>query len=181
MKAFVAVLLCALGVIGCAAPVPPVTPVTPAGSPASVAPPSQVVPPAPVAPPSPAPSASPSVVVTCLGSPQPGAASTAPSILPDCSHVVSAVLTAVSGLGYPVQAVTVRIFDFSCGGPFATGIYFCPMIPAGPGQAPGSAYVMFAGTDKVAALSFHGADDPPIVAKIVAFEVPPAGWSMPAP
>jgi hypothetical protein len=93
--------------------------------------------------------------------------------------VVSAVLNAVSGFGYPVRAVTVRTVDFSCGGPFATGIYFCPMILAGPGLTPGSAYVTFAGTDRVAVLSFRGADAPPIVPTIVAFEVPPDGWVMP--
>lgn len=164
MKVFAAVLLCALGVVACAAPARPPTPV---GSPP------------PVAPPTPAPSASPSFAVACLGSPKPGATSGTPTVLNDCSDLVSAVLAAVARLGYPVQAMTIRTFDFGCGGPFVVGVYSCPMIPAGPTTIPGSAYVTFVGTDKIAAVSFHAVDDPPLIAKLVAFEVPPAGWVMP--
>lgn len=56
MKAFAAVLLCALAVVACAAPAPPPTP---AGEPSAVSP--APVPPSspPIAPPSPAPSSSP--------------------------------------------------------------------------------------------------------------------------
>lgn len=183
MKALAAVLICDLAVLACAAPVPPATParlLAPSAEPSQAVPSEPASgPPQPVSPPSPAPSASPSFAVTCLGAAQPGAASPGPTIEADCSDVASAVLNAVSSFGYPARAVTVRIVDFSCGGPFATGIYFCPMIPAGPGLTPGSAYVTFAGTDRVAVLSFHGADAPPIVPTIVAFEVPPVGWVMP--
>ena len=88
------------------------------------------------------------------------------------------MLAAVSPLGYTVQDMTLRTFDFGCGGPFAMGVYACPMIP-GPTTIPGSAYVTFVGTDKIAAVTYQAVDDPPLIAKVIAFEVPPVGWVMP--
>jgi hypothetical protein len=185
MKAFVTVLLCVMAMVACSALVPPASPPPPASSPQPVAPPPQSAPPAPappssppIAPPSPAPSASAAFTVNCLGSSEPGGLASSPTVLHECSELVSAVLAAVAPLGYPVQAMTLRTFDFGCGGPFAMGVYFCPMIPAAR-KVPGSGYVTFIGTDKVAAVSYEAVDDPPIIVKVVAFQVPPAGWVMP--
>lgn len=184
MKAFVAVLLCAFAVVACAAPAPPPTPV---GSPPPVAPPPQgpslaPVPPSapPIVPPSPAPSASAAFTVTCLGSPKPGAANASPTVLTDCSELATAVLAAVAHLPYSVQAMSLRTFPFGCGGPFTEGAVRCRSVPGpGPTTIPGSAYVTFAGTDFVAAVTYEAVDDPPLIAKLIAFEVPPAGWVMP--
>ncbi len=41
------------------------------------------------------------------------------------------------------------------------------------------AYVSFVGTDHVAALTIALVVNGPVVAKIVAYKVPPTGWSMP--
>jgi len=183
MKPFAAVLLAALGVAACAAPIPSVSP---GGSPPPTVSPSQAVSPVPVrlasplvAPPSPGPSANAEFTATCLGSPEPGAASGSPTVLNDCSDLASDVLAAVSHLGYPIQAMTLRTFDFGCGGPFSVAVYSCPPIPAGPRPTPGSGYVTFVGTAKVAALTYRAVDDPPLIVNLVAFEVPPAGWVMP--
>jgi hypothetical protein len=82
----------------------------------------------------------------------------------------------VAGLGYPVKTVTIGPFGFNCGGPFPSGTYACPLA-AGPLP---TAYVTFVGTDKVAALEIGTQrGGPEIAASIVAFEVPPTGWSMP--
>jgi hypothetical protein len=85
----------------------------------------------------------------------------------------NAVLQAVGNLGYPVKAVTIGLFRFSCDGPFGMDPISCPPVPFPP---PG-AYVQFVGTDKVAALTF-GTKAGPVTATVVAFEVPPSGWSI---
>jgi hypothetical protein len=41
------------------------------------------------------------------------------------------------------------------------------------------AYVAFVGTDEMAALTIALLPNGPVVATVVAFEVPPSGWSMP--
>ena len=51
----------------------------------------------------------------------------------------------------------------------------CPSIPnTGP-----TAYVTFAGTPEVAALNLALDPDGQMVATIVAYAIPPAGWSLP--
>lgn len=86
------------------------------------------------------------------------------------------MLGAVARLGYPARSVAIGVSDLRCGGPFPVGPYSCPamLMPNGDG-----AYVTFAGTRKVAAVTLMAVDDPPLSATIVAFEVPPAGWVMP--
>lgn len=86
------------------------------------------------------------------------------------------MLEAVARLGYPARRVAVGLFDFLCGGPFATGPRSCPAMPMPYG---GAAYVTFVGTPKVAAVTFTDPDDPPLTATVLVFEVPPAGWTMP--
>jgi hypothetical protein len=90
-----------------------------------------------------------------------------------------AVLAAVAGLGFEVRSVMIRPFGFGCGGPFPSGIYSCPLVRAGQGPAgPPTAYVGFVGTLKVAALTIIPVDGSSLRAKVIAFEVPPAGWLM---
>ena len=86
------------------------------------------------------------------------------------------MLGAVARLGYPARSVAVGMFDFRCGGPFATGARSCPAMLAPNG---GAAYVDFVGTSKVAAVTFTVPDVPGLTATVWVFEVPPAGWSMP--
>jgi hypothetical protein len=80
----------------------------------------------------------------------------------------------VAVLGYPVQSVTIRPYGFTCGDPFGSGKMACVYITRGP-----VAYVRFVGTNKVAALTIALDASGQMVASVVAFEVPPAGWSMP--
>lgn len=92
---------------------------------------------------------------------------------------MTAVLRAVAFLGYPVKAVTIGRFDFNCGGPFATGVRSCPAAvePSLP-----AAYVSFAGTAKVAAVEIGTQRGGSVTAAtVILAEVPPAGWTMPAP
>lgn len=183
MKAFASVLFMALVVAACAAPAPSESPGEP--QPPSL-PPSPTVSSTPIPPSSspvglssPGPSASPSFTVTCLGSPEPGAAGGSPTVLTGCSGLASAVLAAVGHLGYPVRTMTLRVFDFGCGGPFAEGDYSCPLILPGSRTTSGSGYVTFVGTAKVAAVTYPPVDDPPLVVKVIEYQVPPAGWVMP--
>jgi hypothetical protein len=164
MNAIAVSLLCAL-LAGCAAPVP-----SPTTSPS--------VPPAPsptasLAPAPRSPVSSPAIALTCLGL-EPVAPSPAHAL--DCQPEEAAVLLSVARLGYPVRGVTIGLFDFGCGGPFATGVRACPaeLAPSG-----GAAYVTFIGTQKVAAVTLTAVDDPPLTATVWVFEVPPAGWTMP--
>jgi hypothetical protein len=96
-----------------------------------------------------------------------------------CSDLVeAAVLRAVVSLGYHVKAVTIQPFGFMCGGPFPSGVYSCPLAA----DSLPTAYVTFVGTDKVAALEIgtqRGGSA--TAASVVAFQVPPTGWSMPVP
>ena len=86
----------------------------------------------------------------------------------------NAVLAAVVNLGYPVQNVTIGPFRFSCGGPFGMAPLGCPFLP----PLPQAAYVTFFGTDKVAAVTLSTESEGRLGATVVAFEVPPPGWSM---
>jgi hypothetical protein len=168
MKILAAVLLCAL-VAGCAAPVPSPT--------AALSPQPVPSPTASLVPATPQPSSSPAIALTCLGL-ELGAQSPAQPF--DCQPEEAAVLLAVARLGFPVRSITIGLFDFRCGGPFPTGVRSCPAMLAPTG---GAAYVTFVGTPKVAAVIFTVAPpqppDPPLPTTVVAFEVPPAGWSMP--
>ena len=107
--------------------------------------------------------------LTREGSWQPGG-----SPILDCPAAEAAVLVAVAGLGYPAQSVTIRPYGFTCGDPFGSGKMACLYITRGP-----VAYVRFVGTNKVAALTIALDASGQMVASVVAFEVPPAGWSMP--
>jgi hypothetical protein len=168
MKTLRAALL-GLLLAGCATPLPSSTP---GGS----AVPTNV----PTTAPSPSPS--PTVVVRCITpiSPQLGfGASPGPSPGYCSPSSVTAVLTAVAFLGYPVTAVTIGPFDFNCGGPFATGVRSCPAAiePSLP-----AAYVSFAGTAKVAVVEIGTQRGGSVTAAtVILAEVPPAGWSMPSP
>jgi hypothetical protein len=85
----------------------------------------------------------------------------------------AAVLAAVADLGYPIKTVTIGIYGLSCGAPFPSGTALCPLAT----DPLPTAYVAFVGTDKIAAVEIgtvmRGID------RLVAFEVPPPGWSLP--
>jgi hypothetical protein len=131
-------------------------------------------------------SPSPSATVTFICPPDPS-----PTPIPEefvglpsrfCSAEEVAVLTAVAPLGYTVRTITVVPGGFPCGIPFLTGPTACPFDVV---HIRNAAYVIFAGTDRVAALTLTLQmtlallTNGPIVATVVAFRVPPPGWIVP--
>ena len=90
-----------------------------------------------------------------------------------CPVAEVAVETAVADLGYPIQRIVIAPTTFPCGVPWPSGYAACPPF------LELAAFVTFAGTDQVAALTIATASDRPPIATLVAFQVPPAGWSMP--
>jgi len=125
-----------------------------------------------------------SVLVAACAAPQPSSPSPTPtaSITFDCqsSDYCSEaskldLLTVVASVGYPVRTVTIGILGLSCGAPFPSGTAVCPLatdpLPI--------AYVAFVGTDKIAAVEIGTVTGGPGIDRLVAFEVPPAGWSIP--
>ena len=157
----------------------------PTGSPAAGTPqPSSIV-----ATPTPSPSAepSPSVVadVSCVSERLPEE----PPVIDDqCPAAVAAVRQAVASFGYSVTRLALRPGPPDCGviwpGAQSQPVCFGPHVI--PGRAM-TAWVAFAGTAKVAVLLLYR--DFPFAtalpsgtvwkAKLLAFEVPPAGWSWP--
>jgi hypothetical protein len=81
-----------------------------------------------------------------------------------------AVLTAVAGLGYPVKTVTIGLFNQSCG---------VPPAPCPPADTLPTAWVSFAGTDKIAIVKIGTVTGGPGIDSVVSFEVPPPGPSFP--
>jgi hypothetical protein len=74
-----------------------------------------------------------------------------------------------------MRSVTILLGGFFCGLPFTPDGISCPRPNSGP-----AAYVTFVGTDRVAALLIDTQQGGAVVvATMVAFGVPPAGWSMP--
>ena len=86
-----------------------------------------------------------------------------------------ALLAAVAGLGYTVKSVSIGPWDLSCGGPFPSGVYSCPLAT----DPLPTAYVTFADTDKVAVVEVGTVLGGPGVDSVVAFKIPPSGWSLP--
>ena len=86
-----------------------------------------------------------------------------------------AVLTAVASLGYPVKTVTIGLFGLSCGAPFPSRTAACPVAT----DPLPTAYVSFVSTDKVAAVEVGTVTGGRGIDTVVAFEVPPPGWSLP--
>jgi len=160
MRTLAAGLLCVL-VSGCTTPLPPtkVASPTPQGTVA------------PIATPSPAPS--PTISFTCYQDPPPTQGS--PAFLPSsyCPAEEVAVQTAVADLVYPIQMIAIAPTVFPCGVPWPAGDPACPPF------FELAAFVSFVGTSEVAALTIALVPNGPVVAKRVALQVPPAGWSMP--
>jgi hypothetical protein len=135
--------------------------------------------PLPSLPPKPSPTPVPSPVITCV--PQPN-----PSFGGDpCPSAIEAALGLWGG-GYTVTRLYLEPGIFPCGEFWRQGAVAC----AGPIVRPGTAmrgWIAFAGTDKVAAIQLRrtpptaGTPQPPWDARLSAFAVPPAGWSMPMP
>jgi hypothetical protein len=161
MKTLAAALLCAL-LAGCGTSLP-----SPIASAAAI----------PTSTPSPTvPSPSPSLTIafTCYRDPVPTPRD--PAYLPSsyCPAEEVAVETALAHLGHPAQRITVAWGGFPCGQPFGSGMMACPIAAIGT-----VAYAAFVGTDEVAALTIALLPNGPVVATVVAFEVPPSGWSIP--
>jgi hypothetical protein len=162
MKAFAVAILCVLAA-GCATPGP-----SPALS-AAPSPMSAVV----SAPPSPTPGAA--IEFICPAVPMNGLDSA-----DGCPAAYAAIETAVAPLGLPVDSITVLPDDFPCRLPFTSSAARCPALPdVPPPPSLNGVYVTFVGTDKVAALTITRASNGPMVAQLVDFEVPPAGWAVP--
>lgn len=93
-----------------------------------------------------------------------------------CSEASKAgLLAAVASLGYPVKMVRIGILGLSCGAPFPPSVASCPL---STDPLP-TAYVAFVGTDKIAAVQVGTITGGPGADSVAAFEVPPAGWSLP--
>lgn len=126
--------------------------------------------------PAPSSSQSPMVALTCYRDlvPTPGDSAWLPSSY--CPAEEVAVETAVAHLGFPARSVRIEPFGFQCAGPFPSGPQMaCPSIP----NTGLTADVTFAGTPEVAALNLALDPDGQMVATIVAYAIPPAGWSLP--
>jgi hypothetical protein len=97
-----------------------------------------------------------------------------------CPAAYAAIDTAVTPLSLPVDSITVLPYDFPCPLPFISGTVFCPALAAGPPlKSLNGVYVTFVGSDRVAALTITQPSNGPMVAQLIAFQVPPAGWSVP--
>jgi len=163
-----AVGLLSFALVGCAAPTITASPTNTIGAS-----------PTPAVAPSPSPSAGlsftcpPDVVVPRsdpLPLPPRGPGPYLPSSL--CGAEEVAVQSAVAALGYPLQSILVVPQGFTCGVPFLSGPVACFQ-----GNGGTAAYATFMGTDKVAALTLALAPSGPVVATLVTFAAPPAGWA----
>ena len=175
-------VLAASVAVGACSPLP-----TPSASPApSVTPAPTASPPSATPTPTVTPTLSPTPVaetVTCIPESQPLPAGLEGDPCPD---VVAAVRSVVEPLGTPT-AIYVANRGFDCGDVWP-GVG-SPVACFGPLELPGTrmhGWVTFAGTDNVAAVSISRrpgagptATPSPWVAKLMTFEVPPAGWAMP--
>lgn len=161
MKAFISALLVSV-LVGCGAPLRTATP------PAS---PALTTAPSPTASPSPSPR--PTIAFTCYQDPVPSVGS--PVWLPSsyCPAEEAGVEAAVAPLGHTISSMTITQRPMPCG-PFPSGdARFCALALTLPW-----AFVTFADTDMVAALTLTLVAEGPIVATLVALQVPPPGWSI---
>ena len=161
LKAFAVAMLCTL-LAGCAAPVPSSTPTES---------PTATITPSPITTPSPSPS--PTIAFTCYRDPVPTQRDPAYLSSSYCPAEEVAVRTAVAHLGYPIQQIAIAPTIFPCGMPWPSGDMACPPV------FELAAFVTFGGTKNVAALTIALLPNGSVVATVVAFEVPPTGWSMP--
>jgi hypothetical protein len=86
----------------------------------------------------------------------------------------------VAYVGHPIARLYIGPGPFQCGDIWP-GVG-SPIVCFGPIVLPGrqmSGWVSFVGTDKVAAVELHRTPGDPWIARVRAFEVPPAGWVMP--
>ena len=181
MKAFAAVLVCALA-IGCTAPLPPSAPTpSPTPPPASLPSPTQTTSPSTSA----APSAAASPSITCI-SDQTDA--NGRPLADECPSAIVAVEALVGRLG-SLARIRIDPGPFECGNLWP-GVGSPPQC-FGPVVFPGLAmhgWARFQGTGKVAAIALQrsslqrsrvGPPFGPWQARIVTLVVPPAGWVMP--
>jgi hypothetical protein len=99
--------------------------------------------------------------------------STGPGTTAWCPPAEVAVEAAVGTLGYPIKTISISSMATPCGMPWPSADSAC-----GP-VFENTAFVTFAGTGKVAALRITFQTNGPAVATLIAFQVPPAGWSLP--
>lgn len=189
MKLIAIATLCAL-LVGCATPVPSPRPTT------AIAPSLVPISPSPSAAPSPSasspapsvslPTSTPAETVICV--PEKGPLPSALAGDP-CPSAIAAVRAVVEPLGQSIARIYIEPGRFDCGvlwpGVGSPPLCFGPLIL--PGRTM-HGWVSFSGTDKVAAVALArdvpvgGAIPspvPPWTASLVAFIVPPAGWSIP--
>lgn len=150
MKRLLAMFGAALLVVAaCASPSPTPSPAVASPSPA-------------VASPSPTPS--PAVTITCSDGGQ-----LVGNVFATCPVLEQAALAAVANVGFPVRTLDISAFGWPCGVPFPASMFAaCPVAMNGP-----TAYATFFGTDKVAALMFTRKTNGPVLAAVIAFQVPP--------
>ena len=161
MKILSTGLVCAL-LAGCATPVPPTTGTSPTPSPTLA----HLV--------TPIPSPRPTISFTCTQD-DPSITTSSPIFLPTsyCPAEEVAVETALAHVGFPIERIAIAPTVFPCGVPWPAGSPACPPF------LELAAFVAFGGTDEVAVLTVALVPNGPVAAKQVAFQVPPAGWSMP--
>lgn len=122
-----------------------------------------------VAPQSSSPSASPSSSITFWCDP------TYCSDVAKGAVLEGGVLTAVAGLGYPVQSVSIGVLNLSCGVPDPPGT--APPCPP-PGTLP-KAYVNFVGTNTIAVVELGKVTGGPGTYSVVSVDFLPGDSSPP--
>ena len=90
-----------------------------------------------------------------------------------CTPLERAVEEAITAIGYQPVSITISPLGIPCNDPFQVHTIDCGWYGAAV------AYVAFAGTDDVAALDFPSPTGQAEPARLIAFEVPPAGWTIP--
>jgi hypothetical protein len=89
-----------------------------------------------------------------------------------CAAEEIAVKAAVDDRGGPIMRIKILATGLPCGVPWPLGSPVCPLEPV---QA---AYVTFAGTSRVAALTITLLHSGTVAATLTEFLVPPAWWSI---
>jgi hypothetical protein len=184
MKPFAIALVSAL-LVACAPGPSPTMTATPSVNPSPSAPSSPRA--SPAAPSPSLPTSKPAETAICAPETRP-----LPSALRDpCPSAIAAIRAVVEPLGQPIARIYLEPDPFECEVLWPGIMSPPPQVCMSPLILPGRwmhGWVSFSGTDKVAAvelardLPVSGAIPspvPPWKASVVAFIVPPAGWSMP--
>ena len=90
-----------------------------------------------------------------------------------CPPLERAVEAAIARIGFEPLSIAISPLGIPCHDPFRVHTVGCGWYGAAV------AYVTFAGSSDVAALDFPSPTGQPVTARLIAFEVPPAGWTIP--